>query len=151
MNGLEVFSRKSPILNGWDQEFERLFESFSRESAFTPACEIRNQEKAYQVELDMPGLKREDIDIEVKENHLYISGERKSEGRDEKNQVVRSERRYGKFARVFSLPQDVKADGIEASFEDGVLYVTLAKEEKAQPKKITIQGSRKDPATVTLS
>lgn len=122
----------------WEKELERFFDVFSdNETHFAPACEIFDEEKLYSITLDIPGLRQEDIEIEVKDNHLHISGERK---KTEKTNVLRSEKRYGKFSRVFSLPQNVNSDGIEASFQDGVLEVTLPKEEKSQSKKIQISG-----------
>lgn len=106
------------------------------EATFSPAFEIRDEEKSFAISLDIPGLKREDIDIEFKENHLYVTGERKT---DQEN-VVRSEKRYGKFSKVFTIPQHVNVDAIEAHFENGVLDLILPKEPKSQSKKITISG-----------
>jgi HSP20 family protein len=125
----------------WQKELERFFDVFSdNETHFAPACEIHDEEKMYSISLDIPGLRQEDIDIEVKDNHLHISGERKYEKKTDKNNVLRSERRYGKFSRVFSLPQNVNPEGIEASFENGVLQIMLPKEEKSQTRKIQISG-----------
>lgn len=124
----------------FEKEMDRFFETFAHkgEEIYAPVCEITEQEKAFAISVDVPGMKKEDIDIEVKDNHLYITGERKYESKSEKDNVVRSEKRYGKFSRVFTLPQNVNADGIVAAFENGVLEVTLPKEEKAQSKKINI-------------
>lgn len=130
-----------PQYSSWEKELERFFDVFSdNETHFAPACEIHDEEKMYTISLDIPGLRQEDIEIEVKDNHLHITGERKTEKKTEKNNVLRSERRYGKFSRVFSLPQNVNSDAIEASFENGVLEVALPKEEKSQSKKIQISG-----------
>lgn len=138
MYNLETKLRKSPF----DRDFERLFDVFSGQETdfFAPSCEITDTEKSYRVSLDIPGLKKEEIDIEVKENALYITGERKFETKSEKDNVLRTERKYGKFSRVFSLPQNVNTEMIEARFEDGVLEVNLPKEEKAQSKKIAINA-----------
>lgn len=122
----------------WEKEVEKIFDVFNKSESYTPACEIHDEEKSYTVSLDVPGLRKEELDIEVKDNQLIISGERKFETKSEKNSVLRSERRYGKFSRIFTLPQNVNADGIEARFENGVLEIHLPKEEKAQVKKITI-------------
>lgn len=108
------------------------------ERNFTPDCEIRDEEKFFAISIDVPGIKKEDIDLEVKENHLSVTGERKYLSDKEKDNVVRTERRYGKFSRVFTLPQNVNTEGIEAKFENGVLEIILPKEEKAQARKITI-------------
>jgi HSP20 family protein len=117
-----------------EKEFERFFEVFSKTDNFAPVCEIHDEDKFFTIGLDIPGLKKEDIDIEVKDNHLIISGERKTE----KTGVLRSERRYGKFSRIFSLPQNLDTEAIEASYENGVLEIRLTKEEKSQPRKIQI-------------
>lgn len=121
----------------WDKELERFFDVFSKNDTYAPACEILDEEKSYSISLDIPGLRKEDLDIEVKDNHLHISGERKVEKATKEN-VLRTERRYGKFARVFSLPKNVNPDAIEAKFENGVLEIVLPKEEKSTSKKIII-------------
>lgn len=129
-----------------DKEFEKFFDVFSKTDNFAPVCEILDEEKSFAISLDMPGFGKEDIDIEVKDNHLIVTGERKSASKTEKNNVLRSERRYGKYSRVFSLPQNLKIDAIEARYENGVLDIRVPKEEKSQPKKIQISewSSKKD-------
>ena len=97
---------------------------------------MTEEEKFFAVYLDVPGLKKEEIDIEIKDNRLFVAGERKASVDQEK--VLRSERRYGKFSRIFTLPQDVNTDAVEARFEEGVLSVILPKVEKVLPKKVTI-------------
>lgn len=134
----------------WEKEVEKMFDGFKTQHAFTPACEIIDEEKSYFISLDIPGLKKEGLDIEVKDNHLYVSGERKAPDRSEKENLIRSERRYGKFSRVFTVPQNVNADAIMASFEDGVLEITLPKEEKTHSKKITISGQKKEDLSPEL-
>lgn len=128
----------------WNNEMEKFFDVFSKNDYFAPACEILDEEKFFSIGLDIPGLRKEDLDIEVKDNHLHISGERKYEEKTEKNNVLRTERKYGKFSRVFSLPQNVNAEGIEARFEHGVLDIVIPKEQKSQSKKIAITDWSKD-------
>lgn len=128
----------------WENEIEKIFNVFSRNDYFAPVCEIMDEEKSYSLSLDIPGMKEQDLDIEIKDNHLHISGERKFEERTDKNNVLRSERRYGKFERVFSLPQNVNTELIQARFENGVLDITLPKEEKSQTKKIAIGSQLKN-------
>lgn len=130
-------SQWNPTLE-WEKEVEKIFDAFSKSNGWSPATEIIDEEKAFILSMDIPGIRKEDLDIEVKENKLYVSGERKQQERDEKSGVMRSEKRYGKFSRAFTLPQNVNADLIEARFENGVLEIALPKEEKAQPRKITI-------------
>ena len=133
--------------NTWEKEIEKFFDVFSKEDYFAPSCEILDEEKSYKVSLDIPGLKQDEIDIEVKDNHLYISGERKMSETTKREAYLRSERRYGKFSRVFSLPQNVNADMIEARFENGVLDLILPKEEKSTTKKIKISNHEDQTAT----
>ncbi|MGE3611601.1 MAG: Hsp20/alpha crystallin family protein [Bacteriovoracaceae bacterium] len=130
------------------KEVEKLFEDFTKSEAFAPVCETVETEKAYVISLDIPGVAQEAIDIEVKEKHLYVTGERKLS--EENESVLRSERRYGKFTRVFVLPQNVNTELIEAKFENGVLDIFLPKAEKAQSKKIAIGGQTKNESASTL-
>ncbi len=132
MMNLQLRALRNP---NWEREFDHLF-NFAKDEQWAPAVEISEEEKFFSVSVDVPGVKQEDIELEVKDNRLFVSGERKTH--TDKEKVLRSERRYGKFSRIFTLPQDVNTDAIEARFEEGVLTVTVPKVEKAQPKKITI-------------
>jgi HSP20 family protein len=124
--------------NQWEKEVEKIFDAFSSANSFAPACEVLDQEKDYFISMDVPGLSKDDIDIEVKENQLVVTGERTVPERNKDTEILRAERRYGKFHRVFNLPQNVNSDGITARFENGVLDIHLPKEEKALAKKIPI-------------
>lgn len=129
-----------------EKELDKFFDNVTKtENYFAPACEVRDEEKSFLVSLDIPGMKKEEISLEVKENELHITGERKFEAKAETDHVLRSERRYGKFSRVFTLPPNVNTEAIEARFENGVLDVILPKEEKAQSRKISI-SDWKDPS-----
>jgi HSP20 family molecular chaperone IbpA len=104
---------------------------------FNPTCEIWEKEKSFVLTLDIPGFKKDQVSIEVKENYLTISGERKTvhlEGA----KLVNSEKVYGKFQRTFSLPKNINTDLISAHFEHGVLEIEMPKEEKALARKIVI-------------
>ncbi len=132
-------------LNQWEKDMERVFRGpATKEAIYTPACEIRDEEKQFTISLDVPGLKQEEIDIEVKDNRLHVTGERKTEVKTEQDQVVKTEKRYGKFTRVFSLPQHVNTEGIEAAYENGVVMIMIPKEVKTQSKKILISGSKQN-------
>lgn len=122
----------------WEKEVEKIFDGFNKTHTFAPVCEITDEEKHYSISLDIPGVSRDDVSIEVKDNILSVTGERKSKAGTEKSGTLRRERRYGKFSRAFTLPQNVNAETIEARFENGVLEIVLPKEEKAQPRKIKI-------------
>ena len=108
---------------------------------FVPAVNTREADDAYYVEVDLPGVKKEDISIDVKDNVLTISGERKVEEERKEDEFYRVESFYGKFERSFSLPEDVDADKIEAEAKDGVLTVKIPKAQSVDkaPKKIEIK------------
>lgn len=129
----------------WD-EFDRVFGNFFDSAPVTystgrllrPAYDIEESESHYVLSFDLPGMKQEDINIEVKDKVLSISGERKREAKDETGNVRRSERFYGQFERQFALPENVNAEAVEANYEHGVLKIALPKMEEVKPKKIQI-------------
>jgi len=93
----------------------------------------------YVINAEIPGLSKEEIKIDVKDGSLTISGEKKYEDKNEDENYIRVERRYGKFERRFNLPENVNAESVSASFKNGVLQVTLPKKEEAKPKRIDIK------------
>jgi HSP20 family protein len=108
---------------------------------WTPAIDIDENDDAFVVVADLPGLTKKDISINIKENMLTISGERKIEKKDENKNYYRSERRYGSFKRSYQLTDQVITDKISAAFKDGVLTVTVPKAEEVKPKEIDIKVS----------
>jgi len=105
----------------------------------SPPCEIVEQEKQYSIALDIPGFSKEQVSIEVEDRKLFVTGERKETERAEKDTVHRQERKFGKFSRVFTLPDHIQEEAIQANFENGVLNITLPKMEKSPGRKIGIQ------------
>ncbi len=110
-------------------------------SDFVPAVNTREADDAYYIEVDLPGIKKEDISIDIDENILVISGERKIEDSRKDEEFYRIESLYGKFERRFSLPEDVDMDKIEAEAKDGVLTIKIPKAQVVEkaPKKIEIK------------
>ncbi len=112
-------------------------------SAFIPTVNTREDDKTYVIELDLPGIKKENIKVNIdSENHiLSISGERKFKDEVKKEDYYKIESSYGKFMRTFSLPDNVNVENIDAKTEDGVLHITLPKIEKEQKevKEITVK------------
>jgi len=105
-----------------------------------PEIEVRRTDGALVVTADLPGLRREDIDIELVDGALRIAGERTLEQKDEREGVLRSERRYGRFERVVPLPDGVDEDKVTARFADGVLEVTVPlTAEAARSRKIAVE------------
>jgi len=105
---------------------------------WTPVIDVLEDKDKLIVKAEVPGFKREDLDVSVHENNLLISGERKSEEERKNGEFYRSERFYGRFHRVISLPYAVEADKIQAQYRDGVLNITLPKAEHAKAKQIEV-------------
>ncbi|GAB6074845.1 Hsp20/alpha crystallin family protein [Nautilia lithotrophica] len=107
--------------------------------SFTPAVNEKVDEKGYYLEIDLPGVEKENIEISVNEGILTISGERKLERKEEKENYTRIESFFGRFERSFKLPADADADNIEAKYENGVLKLFIPKRPKPEGKKIEIK------------
>lgn len=103
-----------------------------------PAVDVFEDKETLLVKAELPGLKKEDIEISLHDNFLTLAGERKEEQKHEDSQTYRSERWVGRFHRTISLPCRVEAEKIKATYNDGVLSVTLPKAEEAKTKQIPI-------------
>lgn len=129
-------------------DFDRTVESFLRPTLaktvnFQPSCDINECKDHYLVTLDIPGVKKEDIKIEVTGNNLVISGERQREVKQQDgNAPLYHERTYGKFERTFVMPTSVNTEKIEAHYENGVLNIALPKAESSKGRTIQIQTSQ---------
>ncbi|NPA50405.1 MAG: Hsp20/alpha crystallin family protein [Epsilonproteobacteria bacterium] len=129
------------------EEMNRLFNSLAQKAqmpndiAFVPAVNTRESDDAYYIEVDLPGVKKEDININVHDNILTISGERKLDEERKDDEFYYIESVYGKFERSFTLPEDADVDNIEATDEDGVLTIKIPKVKKSEkaPKRIEIK------------
>ena len=122
----------APTTNGGEQETLTAAE-------WLPSVDITEDEKEYLVKAELPGLKKEDIKVNVEDGVLTITGERKFEKEEKNKKYHRIERSYGNFTRTFTLPEAVKADKVAAEFKDGVLHVRLPKDETAKPKTIEVK------------
>jgi len=131
------------------REMDHFFDDFvpmrwSRENggknlgSWTPSADITEDEKEYLIRLDIPGMEKNDIKVNFQDGRLTITGERKSEEKEEKKDYVRQERYFGSFYRSFTLPEKIKEEAIEATFKNGVLKLVVPKGEikKAKPIKI---------------
>ena len=109
-------------------------------AAFSPAAELQETEEAYQLKLEIPGLELSDIDIEVTAEAVSIRGERKTETKEEKEGVTRTEFRYGHFQRVIPLPGRINNQNISAEYKNGILHLALpkAEEEKNRVVKVSL-------------
>ena len=124
----------------FDRSFDRS-EDFS--GIWSPPVDVFDNEGEIVLEAELPGLKKEDIDINVEDKLLTVSGERKREKEitDNAKGVFRSERTYGSFSRSFTLPTTIAVDKINASYKDGVLTLSLPKAEEAKPRQIAIEAA----------
>jgi HSP20 family protein len=108
--------------------------------AWAPALDIAERTDAYVVTVEVPGIEPEQLEITLEDGVLTISGERRFEAETKEQQYHRVERSYGAFRRSITLPARVKADAIDASFEDGLLQVVVPKAEEAKPRRIEVRS-----------
>jgi HSP20 family protein len=123
----------------FDAPFAELARSSNLLSGWTPALDMHEDKDNVIVKAELPGMKKEEIEISLHDGTLSISGERKSEDKFEDAEVYRAERFVGRFQRTVNLPSAVNADKVKAQYKDGVLTVTLPKTEEAKPKQIDVQ------------
>lgn len=112
----------------------------SNVSSFSPSINTREGEFAYHVEVDLPGVKKEDIHVDLKNNILTISGERKTKKETKKKDYHKMESFYGKFQRSFTVPENADVENIKANAEEGVLEVVIPKlkKDEKETKKIKV-------------
>lgn len=103
-----------------------------------PAVDIHEDNEKITLKADLPGLKKDQINIKVENNVLTINGDRKEEKEEKKDGYIRTERVYGSFVRSFTLPQTVDSEKIEANYKDGVLILHVPKKPEAKPKQIEV-------------
>lgn len=128
-------------LNSLHSVFNDLFDGtpVQRSSAtWHPAVDVLEGPDAYLIRAELPGMKKDDIKVEVKDGALVLSGETKTEKPAEGVEYLHVERAAAKFWRSFTLPENARHDGIEASYKDGILEIRVAKREEAKPRQIQI-------------
>jgi HSP20 family protein len=142
MSPREFFSA-SPfeLMRRFTDEMDRVFSGLGRggERAWTPAVEVRQKGDQLVVCAELPGMKKDDVKVEVTDEGLVIQGERKREEESREEGFYRSERSYGQFYRVIPLPEDAKVDQAKAQFNDGILEVSVPVPQQARPKRREIQ------------
>jgi len=139
----EPFEGLDGIRNRMNELFEEAFNrsrahQASSASAWWPPVDILESKEGYLLRAELPGMKREDFNLEIKEGTLTLSGERKFDEAANGVQYHRVERAAGKFTRMFSLPQTVNSGEIKASYRDGILEIHVPKAEEAKPKQISV-------------
>ena len=120
-----------------DTGFSR-FGSDEPMGSWAPQCDIYEDGESIVVKAELPGVDRNDIDVQVENNILTLRGERKREREVKTENVYRTERSFGIFSRSFTLPVTVDTEHIKAEYKDGVLHLTLPKVEEAKPRKVKV-------------
>lgn len=134
-------------LGEWQRDMANLFESsletlperISKEATWAPSMDITEDKENIMVKVDLPGVKQQDIDIEVTGKTLTIKGERKHEEEKKEKNYHRVERFYGSYARTVTLPEYVDMEKIKAEYKNGVLELSIPKKEEAKPKQIKVE------------
>ncbi|WP_193198981.1 Hsp20/alpha crystallin family protein [Nostoc sp. MG11] len=131
--------------NAMQRQINRLFDEDTLSSAFVersfsrvPAAELKETEDAIHLKLELPGIEAKDLDLQVTQNAVYLSGERKSEAKTEDKGVIKSEFHYGKFQRVIPLSARIQNTNVTAEYKDGILNLTLPKAEEEKNKVVKV-------------
>ena len=124
-----------------DRFFDRFFDDFNRgeERAYVPAFDISENENEYIVKAELPGIDAKGLDIQFTNGLLTVKGEKKEEKEDKGENYHCVERRYGSFHRSFRIPDHIHVDKIDAGYKDGILTLTLPKDESSKTKKIEVK------------
>jgi HSP20 family protein len=146
----DPFRELSTLQNRMSRLFEEQQYGSGREDsltagAFVPPVDVYEDEHSIQLKLEVPGIDQKDLDVKVENNVLTVSGERKFEKEEKEENFRRVERRYGSFARTFTLPNSVNPEDVSADYNNGVLKIRLGKRAEAKPKQIKVnigEGSK---------
>ncbi len=132
----------------FDEDFDRVFEGFFRplrwveeatSEALAPSTDIIERDNEYVIRADLPGVKKDDIDITLEDGVLTITAQAQSETEEKGERLIRRERHYGRYMRSLRLGTQVDASRIKAQYKDGVLELVLPKAEEVKPKKISVE------------
>ncbi len=122
----------------WSEQFNSLSGEELNAGSFVPPVDVYEDEHGIQLKMEIPGINEKDIDIRLENNVLTVTGERKLEKEEKQENFHRIERSYGSFSRSFTLPNTVDNDSVAASYEKGLLKITLGKRADAKPKQIKV-------------
>lgn len=129
------------VRNSLERIFDDRFLVDRRDAAggfWNPAVDVFETDEAVVINAELPGLSKENIEIDVKNRLLTVKGERSQENETREDHYYRKERRFGRFKRTFSLPEGVEPDQIKAEFKDGVLKIRIPRPEDKKPRQITV-------------
>src|SRR3954453_13476993 len=136
---MALLMKPEPFSTDFDRLFNTLFDRSAEARSWTPPMDLVEAEDHFLLRADLPGLREYDVNIEVRDNTLRISGERKAEHQQHERGWYRLERQFGKFSRALTLPEGINPDAIEASFDHGVLEAKIPKPEERKPRRIAIK------------
>ena len=149
---MALLMKPEPFSTEFNRLFDTLFETGrSHQQRWVPAMDLVEADDHFLLRADLPGMSEEDVSIELRDNALTISGERKAEHEQSERGWVRVERQYGAFSRSLALPEGIDPDAVTASFDKGVLEVRIPKPEQRKPRRISIStggGNGAKPAAV---
>ena len=136
--------RVPSLLRDWEGPLSRVFgslldENFLPTSGFMPLANVAETPQALEMTFELPGLKAEEVKVEVREGELWITGEKKEEKEEKEKSYHRIERRFGEFRRVMPLPTNVDPEKVVAEFKEGFLKVTVPKVEEEKPRVIEVK------------
>jgi HSP20 family protein len=126
-------------LNSLFQDYNRGEGESVSTASFVPPVDIYEDDHSIVLKLEVPGMKQEDLDIQLENNNLTVRGERKFESEEKEENFHRIERRYGSFFRSFTIPTTVNPDSVKADYDAGVLRIQLEKRPEAKPKQIKVE------------
>ncbi len=146
---MSLVVRPEPFARDIDRLFSSVFGTAEdRQDRFVPAMDLVEEGDHYVLRADLPGVPEQDVSIEIQDNTLTISGERRREDRSEAGGFWRVERSYGHFSRSLTLPDQTNADVVAAAFENGVLEVRIPKPEERKPRRVAIGVNGSPPRDV---
>jgi HSP20 family protein len=141
---MAILVKPEPFTREIDRVFDAFFGQSDQGRRWVPPMDLVEVEDHFVLRADLPGLSEGDVNIEVQDAALTISGERKAEHEQREKGWYRIERSFGSFSRSLTLPDGVDPERIEASFSDGVLEVRIPKPEERKPRRISISSSNGD-------
>lgn len=143
--GADPFRELFELQRNINQLFESRVGEAGREdvalNAWTPRVDIFEDENSYLIKMELPEVARDDVKVNLNDNTLSVSGERRLENEEKRDGYHRVERSYGQFYRSFTLPPNANPEAIDAQFKDGMLRLSIPKREEAKPKQIEVKLS----------
>jgi HSP20 family protein len=145
---MALIMRPEPFSNELNRLFNTLFEAGDAQSQrWVPPMDLVEADDHFVLKADLPGLSEDDVSIEIQDNMLTVTGERREDHEQKEGGWYRVERTFGRFSRSLTLPEGVDPEGVSASFDKGVLEVRIPKPEERKPRRVQIHaGNGERPA-----